>query len=118
MNRLSVLVSKMVEEAVSELEVPQAVRDGIEWEVMPVAVRMAAGITVVTWLIGIGVKIPGTGDWEFPFGQLSDPHSGDEIRLLVRAMYARAQAEADEGQKRATAPLNGHGNTPGGLIIP
>lgn len=99
MKRLSVLISQAVEEAIGALEVPQAVRDGIEWEIMPIGLWGPAG-TAVAWLVGIGVKVPATGDWEFPFGQLGDPHDRDEIRTLVRVIYAKAQADADESQKK------------------
>ncbi|MCW2930050.1 MAG: hypothetical protein JWM19_1012 [Actinomycetia bacterium] len=118
MKRLSDHIAALVTAEINALEIPGALKDQLEWEILPIALSAPGGGLGVTWLIGIGVPVPGTGDWEFPFRVLSDPHGKSEVRELVKSMYAVAQAAADTAQLKARAAGNGHRMSRGGLELP
>jgi hypothetical protein len=116
MKRLADIVAMYVQEAVAGLPVLEAEREVIEWEVLPF-VNMLDGGTV-SWVVGIGLPVPETGDSIMPFAPVGDPHSKDEVARVVGALHQAAakQVSAISGKVRATA--NGHGKSPGGLIVP
>lgn len=115
MRRLSDIVAGAVTGAISALEIPQADREAVEWEVTPAISPLEGSIG---WFVGVGLPVPVTGDSVMPFAPVSDPHDAAEIGRLVRALYQAAAAQAAEATERATRTANGHRKSPGGLIVP
>lgn len=114
MKRVSHALGELVTAAIDDLKVARAVKDGIEWEVIPYVNQDGS----ISWLVGIGVKVPATGDWHIPFGVVGDPHDKPLVEATVTALYNSAQGLADEDQRKALAEGNGHKKTKGGLILP
>jgi hypothetical protein len=116
MKRLADIVAGYVQEAVAGLPILDAEREQVEWEVIPF-VNMLDGGTV-GWVVGIGLPVRETGDSIMPFAPVSDPHSRGEVARIVGALHqaAASQVLKISGEVRATA--NGHGKSPGGLIVP
>lgn len=114
MKRLSDGITDRVKKAIRELEILEVERQAIEWEVMPFVTEDSS----VGWLIGIGLPVPATGDTIMPFTPLNDVHSQAEISRIVRALYEGTAIQVDQETGKITAASNGHGESPGGLIIP
>jgi hypothetical protein len=114
MKRLSSAIAEAVRQAIDETMMLAADRDVLEWEVIPV-VGMDRS---VRWLVGIGLPVPATEDSMMPFAPLSDPHSQDEIKQLVRALYEAAVNQVAEAAAKISSSSNGHRESPGGLILP
>lgn len=121
MIRLLDYIAEAVREAIDGLDVLKAVKDGLQWEAVPILTKIQTvegpGLGV-GWFLGVGVRVPATGDWEFPFLPLGDAHDKEEIRTSVMRLYATAQASADAEQLRAASAGNGHRKSAGGLDLP
>jgi hypothetical protein len=114
MRRLSEHVGEMMVKAIGELPVLEAARDQIEWEIVTFVDQGGT----VGWLIGIGVPVPGGGDYIMPFTPLKDPHDQEQISMFVRLLYTSATQKVDEQIARNAAGSNGGKTSPGGLALP
>jgi hypothetical protein len=122
LRRLSDIVAEYVRQGIEALG-DEGQRDDLEWEVLPGADAQGG----IAWLVGIGLPVPGTQDYQMPFAPVPDPHNADDIARLVRVLYGLVSggdiADAAEslygGLKQAGSPgPAAHRTSPGGLIVP
>jgi hypothetical protein len=115
--RISDSIIPRVEEAISGLEVLQAVRDAIGYEVTPALIARQGGL-VLSYMIAVSLPVPGPEGHHVLYMQpLEDPHAPQEVvSQVIRELYRQAQAEADGIRVRHAIPGNGHKLTPGGLV--
>lgn len=116
MKRLADIVAMYVQEAIAGLPILEVERDKAEWEVIPFVNVLDGG--TVGWLVGIGLPVPETGDSIMPFASVGDPHSRDEVTRVVTALYQAAASQVLDVSGHVRARANGHGKSPGGLIVP
>ena len=120
--RLTDLVVRHIEAVIEELDIPQAVKDQVEYEVINFLTPTQSGLAgppslAVAWMAGVGLPTQ-SGDHLMPFAPLEDPHDQAEIRRLVQGLFAQAQHEVAEADLELRKSLNGHRTSPGGLAIP
>jgi len=120
MGRLSDAVGPKIISAIDVLDVPQVVKDSIEWELVPALIPSGApGEFGFTYMLALSLPVPGASDYVMHVAQLEDPHvSQPEFTKAVRALYASVQREADDRQLQDTSPANGGKMSPGGLALP
>jgi hypothetical protein len=120
MYRISEGVTTRVLAAIEGLEVLQAIRDTIGWEVSPFLL-MKPGGPILAYMIALGLPVPGAAsaadqDHVLYMHPLEDPHAPQEdVDQVVRELYRQAQEEADAIRARIAIAGNGHKRTPGGL---
>ena len=121
--RMSDMVARYVEAAIQGLDVPEAVKRQVEYEVMPMlALRQpktpfSPPEQELTFLIGIGLPTM-TGDHHIQLHPLDDPHDQAEVQALVGQLFTLAQKMVEESDSKIRAVSNGHKKTEGGLILP
>lgn len=124
MKRLTEIVLGHIEDAIEGLEIPQAVKDQLEFDVINFLTTSQPGLIAggppqlsVGWMIGLGLPTK-SGDWVMPFLPLEDPHDQHEIGRLVVTLLGTVQSEVAQADLQVTAALNGGRITSGGLHIP
>lgn len=122
--RLTDLVVRHIEAAIEDLNIPQAVKDQLEYEVVNFLTTSQPGLITggppqftVGWLVGLGLPTK-SGDWVMPFLPLEDPHDQHEIGRLVVTLLGIVQSEVAQADLQINSALNGSRITPGGLHIP
>lgn len=120
MYRISDGVTDRVLAAIDRLEVLQAIKDDIGYEVSPALLARQNGM-ILAFMIAIGLPVPGAPsaadqDHVLYMHPLEDPHaSQEEVDRIVRELYRQAQEEADAIRARRAVGGNGHKRSPGGL---
>jgi hypothetical protein len=105
-------VAAKVKAAIDGLDELEVVREAAQWDVFPAFSRGQ-----LTYALVICVRVPGTADdFALHIGAPGlPPHaSQEEVTFAVRRMWADLQREAGQIATRN----NGHGTTPGGLVVP
>lgn len=117
--RLSDEVAAQVVAGIEVLEVPQAVKDSILWDVTPALAPAGRGEFSLVFMVAITLPIPDTeDDYALEAAPLMEvPAPQDAVTTHVKILYSRAQAKADEIQASLRAPQNGHKTSPGGIIL-
>lgn len=124
MKRLTEIVLGHIEAAIEGLEIPDAVKDQLEFDVINFLTTSQPGLITggppqlsVGWMIGLGLPTR-AGDWVMPFLPLEDPHDQHEIGRLVVTLLGTVQSEVAQADLQMASALNGGRITPGGLHIP
>lgn len=115
--RLTDMAVERVLAALGGLQVPQVVKDQIEWEVMPSMGRDGS----LAYVPMIGLPVPNTADdFEMAIGAPGlDPHAPQaEWDRAVRLLVEQVQVQSAERAMRNASPQNGHKTSPGGLALP
>lgn len=122
--RLTDIVARYIESAIEVLDLPQAVKDQVEYEILTYLTPAQSGLITggppsltVGWMIGIGLPTK-AGDHLMPFLPLDDPHSMHEIHTVVESLLGQVQQEVAQADLQVNSVLNGHRATPGGLVLP
>lgn len=118
--RISSAVEKCIEAAINGLEVPQAVKDSIEWDIAP-ALIPAGREMALAYMVAVSIPVPGSveEDYVLQMKPLRDPHADQAIvTALVEELYGLCEKAADEIRAQLNALSNGHRKSPGGLYLP
>jgi hypothetical protein len=114
--RISDVLAQRIIIAIEALPVLSVVRDQIDWEIAPALLPRGAGM-VLAYMVAVSLPVPGSveGDKVLYMAPLDDPDaSQDTVTSLVEGLYLKAQQEVDQRH----AQLNGHRESPGGLVLP
>jgi hypothetical protein len=118
--RISDVVEERVKTAIEALDVLQAVKDSIEWDISPALIPAGRGEMALAYMVAISVRVPGSveEDYVLQMKPLLDPHAPQaDVTALVAELHGLCQAAADEIRAKLNAASNGHRKSPGGLII-
>jgi hypothetical protein len=117
--RIEAAVAACIEAAIDGLEIPQAARDLIEWDIAPALVPDGRELSLA-YMVAISIPVPGSveEDYVLQMRPLRDPHADQGVvTALVEELYGLCEKAADEIRARLNALSNGHKKSPGGLII-
>lgn len=112
--RISDLLSSRIVTAIEALPVLAVARDSVNWEITP-ALMPGGGGLVLAYMVAVSLPVPGSleGDRVLYMAPLDDPDASQEkVSALVRSLYDRCQAEADERQAAVRTAANGHRQHP------
>jgi hypothetical protein len=103
--RISDSIVPRIEEAISGLEVLQAVRDAIGWEVTP-ALLARGNSLILSYMLAVSLPVPGPeGDHVLYMRPLEDPYAPQEaVSQVIRELYRQCQEEADARPAPARRP--------------
>jgi hypothetical protein len=114
--RISDILAARITSAIEALPVISVVRDQIDWEIAPALLPRGSGM-VLAYMVAVSLPVPGSveGDKVLYMAPLDDPDASQEtVMSLVEGLYLKAQQEADQRH----AQLNGHRESPSGLVLP
>jgi hypothetical protein len=117
--RISDAIENCINRAIEALEIPQAVKESIEWEVSPALIPVGREMSLA-YMVAISIPVPGSveEDYVLQMKPLRDPHADQGVvTALVEELYGLCEQAADEIRAQLNALSNGHKKTPGGLII-
>lgn len=120
MYRIADGITGRVLAAIDGLEILQAIKETIGYEVSP-ALTVKNGGMILAYMIAISLPVPGPPppadqDHVLYMHPLEDPHAPqEEVDQIVRELYRQAQEEADAVRVQRAIGSNGHKRTPGGL---
>lgn len=111
--RISDLLISRITAAIEALPVLSVVRQAIDWEIAP-ALMPGSGGLVLAYMVAVSVPVGSlTGDKVLYMAPLDDPDAPQEtVSALVRSLYDKCQAEADQRQAAVRAAANGHRQHP------
>ena len=118
--RISSAVEKCVEAAIDSLEIPQAVKDSIEWDIAPALIPSGRELSLA-YMVAVSIPVPGSveEDYVLHMKPQTDPHADQAaVTALVSELYGLCEQAADEIRLRLNALSNGHRKSPGGLMLP
>jgi hypothetical protein len=118
-DRLSDRIAKTIDATVEDMDIPEVVKDQLEYEVVPFMApdMQQRGSVNLHYMLGLGLPAS-TGDSVMLFHPIEDPHDEDEIGRLVRLVFADVQQQVSEIELGKAAGLNGHKKSAGGLLLP
>jgi hypothetical protein len=118
--RISSAVEKCIEAAIDGLEIPQAVKDLIEWDIAPALIPDGREMALA-YMVAISIPVPGSveEDYVLQMKPLRDPHADQGVvTSLVEELYGLCERAADEIRAQMNAMSNGHRKSAGGLYLP
>lgn len=117
MPRISDLLARRVIDAIVSFPVLEKAKGEVDWEITPALLPHRGDGLVLAYMVAVSVPVPGSveGDKVLYMAPLDDPDASQEaVFKLVWGLYRQCQAECDARR----AQLNGHRESPGGLILP
>lgn len=117
--RISDAIESCINRAVEALEIPQAVKESIEWEIAP-ALIPAGREMALAYMVAVSLPVPGSVEEDYVLNMkpLRDPHADQAaVTALVTDLYVLCEQQADAIRAQMNALSNGHKKSPGGLII-
>ena len=117
--RIADAVAARVVAAIDGLDISQADRNAVEWEIAPALIPVGREMALA-YMVAVSIPVPGSAeeDYVLRMKPLKDPHAGqDAVAALVSELYALCQEAADQLRAELSAPSNGGKKSPGGLII-
>jgi hypothetical protein len=108
--RVSDGIIVMIRTAIDGLDILRAIKDRIEWEVIPTLKHDSGGYANLVFMVGIGLPVPGTTDRIMPFYLVEDD-TPEQITRVVRMLYASVQEDLDKLQGSRVEDMS-----PGGLF--
>lgn len=114
--RISDILAARISAAIEALPVLSVTREQIDWEIAPALLPRGSGM-VLAYMVAVSLPVPGSAedDKVLYMAPLDDPDSAQEtVSFLVEGLYLKAQQEVDQRH----AQLNGHRESPGGLVLP
>jgi hypothetical protein len=118
--RISDAIESCINRAVEALEIPQAVKESIEWEISPALIPTGREMALA-YMVAISIPVPGSveEDYVLQMKPLRDPHADQAaVTALVEELYGLCEKAADEIRAQMNALSNGHKKSPGGLYLP
>lgn len=118
--RIEDAVAVCIEAAIDSLEIPQAARDLIEWDIAPALIPAGREMSLA-YMVAISIPVPGSveEDYVLQMKPLRDPHADQGVvTALVTELYGLCEQAADEIRAQMNALSNGHKKSPGGLYLP
>ena len=118
--RVADVVEERVKAAIEALEIPQAAKDSIEWEITPALFQKGREMTLA-YMVAVCLPVPGSveDDYVLRMKPLEDAHSPQAaVTALVADLYGLCGKAADEIRAQINALSNGHRMSPGGLHLP
>jgi hypothetical protein len=118
--RVADVVEGRVKAAIEGLDIPQAVKESIEWEITPALFQKGREMTLA-YMVAVCLPVPGSveDDYVLRMKPLEDAHSPQSaVTALVAELYGLCQEAADEIRAKLNALSNGHRKSPGGLYLP
>lgn len=118
--RISDAIESCINRAVEALEIPQAVKESIEWEISPALIPTGRELSLA-YMVAICLPVPGSveDDYVLQMKPLRDPHADQAaVTALVADLYGLCEKAADEIRARLNALSNGHKKSAGGLCLP
>ncbi len=111
--RISDLLISRVTAAIEALPVLSVIRQAIDWEIAP-ALMPGQGGLVLAYMVAVSLPVGSlNGDKVLYMAPLDDPDASQEkVSALVRSLYDKCQAEADERQAAVRTAANGHRKHP------
>jgi hypothetical protein len=100
--RISDAIENCVNRAVEALEIPQAVKESIEWEIAPALIptgSLGAREMKLAYMVAISIPVSGSADEDYALQMkpLRDPYAGQAVvTALVTELYGLCQQAADE----------------------
>lgn len=118
--RTSDRLALRITDAIAALQIPQAIKDQIEWDVFPALVNR--GGPVLAFMVAISLPVPGSVDDDhiLYMAPLDDPNARQaDVNTLIAGLYEKTQEEVDAMRIQLARASNGHPKTsPGGLALP
>lgn len=117
--RISDAIESCINRAVEALEIPQEVKESIEWDISPALIPTGREMALA-YMVAISIPVLGSieDDYVLHMKPLRDPHADQAaVTALVSELYALCEQAADEIRARLNSLSNGHKKSPGGLII-
>lgn len=118
--RISDAIETMIKDAVGGLEIPQAEKDSIEWEIAP-ALIPAGREMALAYMVAVSIPVPGSVEEDYVLNMkpLRDPHADQAaVSALVTELHGLCAQQADAIRAQMNALSNGHKKSPGGLYLP
>jgi hypothetical protein len=112
--RISDLLISRVTAAIEALPVLSVVRQAIDWEIAPALMPRPGGGLVLAYMVAVSLPVGSlNGDKVLYMAPLDDPDASQEkVSALIRSLYDKCQAEADERQAAVRTAANGHRQHP------
>ncbi len=108
--RVSDIIAGHIEAAIDRLDVPQAVKDQMVYDIVPSLMSNGSMGSI------IGIGLPAGPDWVFYYHPAEDPFNPEDIYQNVVRLVKKAQDQAATLLTGMKAALNGHSQS--GLYIP